>query len=291
MKNKLILFACLILCKASVADAQPYQSIFGTNSTEWVYISSNLWGYVHDTIYIEKDTLINSKTYKKIRSKANLFPFFALREDISSGKVWHLKENSCEDLQFDFSLQQGDTFLHTYQGPGYPDSCGIVDSVRTINGLKHIYFKCGLSYANSEPITFIEGIGSNMNIVVNICNMGTVSKSYLLCSYKDDLQTTYWNRNYEGACKVYTNIKPLSFIENDISLYPQPASHSININNNSNQPIVKAIIISPTGTILKQYSGQELINSINIDEFPSGYYFIKLFTNNGYSITKAMIIK
>ncbi len=114
---------------------------------------------------------------------------------------------------------------------------------------------------------------------------------YLLCSYKDGIQTPYQNRKYAGACWMFSNSERLDELGNDISLYPQPASGEINISNNTNHKITKAIIISPTGTILKQYSGQELIKSINIEDVSTGFYFIKLFTSNGNTIVKSMIIK
>src|SRR3546814_448815 len=116
MKNKLLLFACLILCKASVTDAQSFESIFshGAGASEWVIIWGNTWGFRNDTVYVEKDTLLNGYDYKKVRIKSNVARGGLLREDTNTGEVWFRDIALCADtierLVFDFSLQEGDTF-------------------------------------------------------------------------------------------------------------------------------------------------------------------------------------
>src|SRR5690606_34309961 len=110
-------------------------------------------------------------------------------------------------LAFRFDLNVGDTFdISNHSLPlSYPDSLNIVDSIQTINGLKYIYFK---AHYKGEPVTIIEGIGSNISILWKHNSSGIImTEQYLLCTYKNGHKTPYINKKYTGKCELPDNIK------------------------------------------------------------------------------------
>src|SRR5690606_27009108 len=141
----------------------------------------------------------------------------------------------------------------------FPDSLSIVDSVRTINGLKHIYFKAKVygrsTLSDGEPLTFIEGVGCNLGVLWKHgnSNPGTVTHAelfatYLLCSFKNGVKTDYHNREYNGDCDPRLQIaqpNTRSKAEPSIYLYPQPARGTVRIDNDSGQPISGIWVFTP----------------------------------------------
>src|SRR5690606_4658322 len=114
---------------------------------------SNIWGNTNDTAYIEKDTVVNGIAYKKVITKSgtSVYGGGLLREDVNSGYVWYRDLqptadplDTTERIAFRFDLNVGDTFdiSNRERQPGsYPLTDNIVDSVKIVNGLKHIYFR------------------------------------------------------------------------------------------------------------------------------------------------------
>lgn len=291
MKTRLLLILFVAIFFANSVSAQPYQSIFGEHSTEWVFHWFNLAGEFNDTIRVTKDSVIENKTYKILEVKDYRI---ALREDLDSGKVWgrSLKGSHCEDeLAFDFHLQAGDTFQsNIYPFSQYPESARIIDSVKYINGLKYLYTHTPY-YGETEPITFIEGIGSNMATTLIFCEFGNeFLRSYLLCSYKDGQQTPYRNRYFDGKCHTFTNVKDLASYSNDIILYPQPAKDNLFIRNNTKSKITRLNIINDIGqSMIKPVVPTS--SGIDIHGLCKGYYFVSLELENGHRVTKPVVIR
>ena len=68
--------------------------------------------------------------------------------------------------------------------------------------------------------------------------------------------------------------------KNSISLYPNPASTVINIENKSNEEIKSVSIYSITGALVKQINNAQEIKTISISELQSGMYFVKMQVGN-----------
>ncbi len=154
---KKLLFIVLLVAQCYITVAQPYQSIFGNNSTEWVYTHKDEFGNHNDTAFVLKYTLVNNKTYKLVvESYYYKTPWLLVREDADT--VWCRSiiplghpDDTVERILMRMDLDIGDTFdISNFRLPtgSYPDSFNIVDSIINVNGLKHIYFK-GL-YAPQE---------------------------------------------------------------------------------------------------------------------------------------------
>jgi hypothetical protein len=192
-------------------------------------------------------------------------------------------------------LNVGDTFdisnIRLFPGT-FPDSFNIVDSIKYINNLKHIYFK-GIYKQYDEPYTLIEGVGSNMSIFWKYVIQPAIPFSggyYLLCSYKSGIKTGYENRAFNGICWLYTHAKKLQNSAANITIFPQPANDFVGINNNTYHKINRIKVISQTGKIVKEITAPE-ITRLEIGELPTGYYFLTMYTGDGYIINKPMIVQ
>lgn len=282
----LAIFATFVI---STANSQPYQSIFGKNSTEWIFHWANLPGVFNDTIRVVKDTAIDNKTYKIL--EVNDYRI-ALREDLDSGKVWgrSLKKQYCEDeLAFDFSLQVGDTFhSNIYPFNYYPDSARIIDSIKYIDGLKYLYTRTPY-YSHNEPITFIESVGSNITTALIFCEFGhAFLKPYLLCSYKDGQQTPFRNPYYNGKCRTLTNVIDVAELSKNITLHPQPAKDKLYIKTENSINITHCIIHNIHGQVVTSQQSKN-ITQIDIRDLPFGTYCLKMITDNNQSTSKIFI--
>lgn len=285
---------CMSLCVAfsQTGSAQPYESIFGDNSTEWVFRWSNLPGTYTDTAFIEKDTTVNGVAYKKVITRYGNFKGGLLREDTDSGIVWYrdiehtiFPDDTVETIAFRYDLNVGDTFDISnvmLQKGSYHDSLNIVDSVKTIGGLKYIYFKGQYQSGQNfkEPFTIIEGIGSNIGIFWKYYAGVQMNAQYLLCSYKDGIKTSYINRYYNGKCQVFGNVNSINK-DSDITIYPQPATNVLYIKNDSKEQIINAQLLNQVGQVLINYTSNTL-TSISLSSVPSGMYILKLHSKSGY---------
>lgn len=298
MRPKFLLLWLPLISICFSASSQPYQSIFSDNGdTYWVFSWQNLSSSFQDTARVEKDTIVNGITYKKVvTTDPDLYPGGLLRENTSTGEVWYRDlivyrspEDTVERLAFQFALQQGDTFdiSNTLLDPGtYPDSFNVVDSVRVIDGLKHIYFK-GM-YGN-EPFTIIEGIGSNVGIIWKHLKPTPMMSGYLLCSYKNGSKTSYKNRRYNGNCNVPgLGVEAINSTDGDILLYPHPANNLLRFKFNSPFSLTRCTVYNLVGRSISEYHSTS-ITEIDLRALPNGHYFLKLLTSDGQSILKKFV--
>ncbi len=304
---KRIFTILIILYGVQALQAQPYQSIFanGDGETKWIFAWHNLSISVNDTAFVEKDTTVHGIEYKKIVTIGQEYGGtggWLMREDLDSGKVWFRSvklrdpqlDDTTEQLAFRYDLNVGDTFdiSNSELSKGsYPDSFNVVDSVRYVGGLKYIYFK-GQYAPNkyNEPFTIIEGIGSNMGILWKHMSPTIMRFQYLLCSYKNGQRTSYVNKYYNGACWMFSDIEPTDKQLPVIILYPQPANKIVRIDNKTGNKITRIQLISPTGELVKDVTALD-ITSLEIEELPAGYYYLKLYADDGYLTTKSMVTK
>ncbi len=179
--NRILLLVMTILFIGNVLS-QPYQSIFGSNSTTWSLVIEGYCDYVCSSYYTpESDTTVESLTY------AILPNYGFIREDTELGKVWFYDEYwNQEFLVMDIGLNVNDEFT-IYDLSGIPNVF-LVDSLTFSMGKKHVYLNCDINICGMiEPLVFIEGSGTNAGFNYQHTFVGNNISSYMLCHSKDDL--------------------------------------------------------------------------------------------------------
>jgi hypothetical protein len=275
----------IFIVTTGVASGQPYESIFGSTSTMWIIKWYNLDFGGIDTIVVEKDTLAYGFNWKKI-IKTNSFGFFEsgalLREDTLIGKVWyHPLEPGWDStyLAFDFALEAGDTFdLSSNYDPWLTSVT--VDSTNITESGKRIRFNSFIE--QGENITFIEGVGGNQGPIYK--ESSGLFHPYLLCAYKDGVQT-YTNISYEGNCNPPTAIILLDPAK-EVAVYPNPVVDILNIKNPSELKFEKVEIYDALGKII---SVELYHSSIDFNGLMPGLYYIRLIASKGQIICKSVL--
>lgn len=298
---KKLLLGFLLLWQAD-AFSQPYESMFGSNSTEWTTVigGSSAVGRYPKTVYrVVGDSVIDNKSYKKVftavyqlTSHLGDMTFF-LREDTDSGKVWIRKMNyltvTCFDddvLLCDFSLEKGDTFK-TQGTFGY--WAAKIDTVYTENGRKHLRLDYPGYFQSSERLEMIEGVGFSLGLLyLNTCT-DEVFDIYTLCIYKDG-EKKFANKYFNGDCYPYgfpTHINDIR--QNVFSVFPNPARNEITIQLSLPAKDETTFAIQDlygrkikTGTVPK--SQEHYI--IPITDMPAGIYYLSLDTLKTQIFTK-----
>lgn len=296
--RKYLLSLLIIIC---CTNAYGYRSVFGNNSTYWVFRWYQAWGISVDTVFADGDTIACGLSYKKLRISSQIPSNYVglIREDTLTGKVWYKSmtylsnypaDDTMEILAFDFSLQKGDTFDTWNVNYGLPrtidDSLKIVDSVYYKNGFKHIIFKpIGDAGIFKEPLLFLEGVGSSFGILFKEFHTACFF-NYLLCSYKDGIKTEYSNVLYNGDCTAYLNIEHNYMQEQSVTIYPVPAINELYVEDNMH--IVRVCITDMAGSncITQLNPGKK----IDISGLNSGYYLIKIDYSDNKSIYKRFSI-
>lgn len=290
MKKILLLLPYFLL--VFNVSAQPYKSMFGHDSTTWTVGWENIDMFgAEEMLSVEKDTVIGVFTYKKLNY---LFPGPSgpcfLREDTAVGKVWfrYLTEGITlteEELAYDFNLNVGDSFNASNMSSGYDSSfVGVVDSVTWKGGRKYIYLNYRYYYSNPtdvlyEPITFIEGIGTNMGPAWKQYH-GGYRHQYLMCSTLDGEQTSFRNIRYDGTCpELWTGLENIPMHQSSITLYPNPSSDRLYISGLTQQP-QQAIIFTITGQLTREVNLSSINESISTSSLPNGIYLLKILDEN-----------
>ena len=291
MKRLSILLFISVFAMAKT-NAQ-YKSMFGQNSTQWIYEWHNLDIDAQDTVFVQKDTTAYGYNWKKITIAgypSDPYSWALLREDTTIGKVWYKQlygSDTITKLAFDFSLGVNGSFDLSNIWTGGPNVTTLlentVDSVYYANGAKHIRFNYGLW---SERYLFVEGIGGTIGILWK--QYGGIQRGqYLLCSYKDGVQTFYRNKQHNGNCDVFTNSSSINGIEasiNLVAIYPNPSTDVLNIDikNNAYQ-VLSTQIIDVLGRVADTSLNTE---ELDVSKLPRGRYCLKIKLSNDVQINK-----
>lgn len=277
-----------------------YPSLFGAQSTQWVsFYYTWTGGTTTDTVFVEKDTVLNGVVYKKLSFARSRSGVGLMREDTTTGKAWYKSliyysnpADTTEVLAFDFSLQKGDTFdtRNFNYGAAMPDFLKEVDSVYYKNGLKHIRFKSlppGNGLILSDPLEMIEGIGCNYDIIWK--EFHAYAGHYLLCSYKDGVQTPYYNNIFSGNCNPPTKVDNVPGKDAGIDVYPLPANNKLYIRNTTAAHIEQLMLTDMFGKTILQHQGN-IPSQLDVSDIPAGNYTLRLKMQQSHQITRRITV-
>lgn len=283
MNTKTLCFILLFLVASFAKSyAQPYQSIFGQQSTYWIV--EGFWGFnlsYKDTISVVKDTIAGNKAYKLIRGKYSIGYGALLREDSNTGKVWYralytpmVLNDTTETLIMDLSLQVGDFFDLTY--PEFSPICGIqqgyiIDSIYYIGNTKILQFNGKDCHGNIYR--FIEGVGGSAGPAYKQ-SYEMMAGNYLLCAYKDGVRV-YLNDYYKVCNPILTETnnqinKPV------VQIFPNPTENTLSVEFDNVDNIEWKITNMQGQTALLGIFEKNTHKEINILSLPKGIYSLLL---------------
>lgn len=281
MRLSALFLFCLLALNLS---AQPYESIFGKNSTMWIVQWENLDFGGIDSIVVEKDTLINDIIWKKVIStQPYSWEAALIREDTISGKVWYRYLGShfeSEYLAFDFSLVIGDTF--DLSANYTLDRIGTVDSIYYIDNVKHIRFEVSVHPNEAERVTWVEGVSGNQSPIYKESNL--FLWPYLLCAFNDGVQI-YSNLRHDGDCDPVIAGSTFATRLIDLQVFPNPFQSQLYIDYSASEYIKSIEIIDLSGKLVIKTGFQ---NYIETEHLNTGVYFARFILEDGQEISRVV---
>ena len=224
----------VLLCSTLpfLSYAQPYESVFGTDSTRWRGPFCQLDQHHYFDLATDSTTTLNGMSYHFAGwltdgtiDDNDYPPAGLLREDTQTGRAWMYGitgwdfQDTLEYLVMDLSLQVGDTFM--VYSDMFGDETATVDSVYTKDARKHVRTTYQ-NWSHANPLTFIEGIGTNygfgyMHDPLNLC-------SCIRFYWKDGVEV-YFN----SECNLQVGIDDAGFEQQKLRVWPNPSAGAMQV--------------------------------------------------------------
>ena len=330
MKTKIIIFLCLFFSILNVQAFKSYFGK-EYNKWYILYDGSDCPNTFNYLTCANRTTIIDNKTYQllfdfreQFNDTVNSLPVSTysnqyLREDSITGRLYYrYKINSDnatsyspEILVSDMSFHVGDSIslnvkevnllywtnlkLSTNDNKYY----AIVDSVYFKDGLKHVRTSAlfnseygNMFEKNKTPLTFIEGIGSNLSPILDYYNgLAYLSDIWkLMCNVRDN-NTTHFNTN--GLCKlnelscdvgvqaIIDNHKfSLTLSDGSISIkFTSPFSGNVRLIQSSSMMVYESPVVN---------LNEHIINAQNLQ---SGVYILQTISSSGMITTRKLILQ
>ena len=268
--KKLAIFVAMLVISLS-ANAQTWY-IYG----EYTWSAPHPVGDFHEHHYQGDVVNIGGMEYTTIYVDSEVNGNYldgAYRND--DNQVYYCKWNGSsyddEFLLYDYDLEVGDFF---HDDDDHPMQVTEVTTITDLNGVSRK--KITFSFSGLTDVTefWIEGIGSNrgfMHVGQWEADHDSEGEMYHLLCYHVNDDVIYVNPEYND-CDI-DDVEE-NTVENNISIYPNPAKDVIKILNDNNLNITNVEILDLTGrTVLSTDKSAD----INISELPEGQYFVKIY--------------
>lgn len=286
---KLILISLISILAQTTSQGQVYESIFGTESTQWNLFYGNLWGTATAEHKTEGDTIIDNLSYKIVGGYEGSLDFKGfLRQDSLNSKAWYRNnQGSDEILIMDLNLAVGDSMFiagnwnsqHGYQ---------LVDSVYVLDNRKYIRFDFNINSFDGEKFTLIEGITSNLGFRFQDNDYINNIVSAMLCSYKNGIQVYGEGECYiDGGNSVQDPEKNVS-----LTISPNPFSTEIKLESDLSLGNWNYMVVDILGqTIINKSSIYLRDHKIDLSQLNNGLFYLVLLDENGNVMHSSKIVK
>ncbi len=300
----------LILCLLYISTSSLYSQDYLNHSAKWTeihayggagnpYITSEVY-----TIYLTGDTMINSMLYYTVLKSGTKttrnwventivevvpisISLAPLRED---GGVFYTYQAALDkdEVLHNFNLSVGDTAIYTCH---LPQVVVKIDTIYIGNmARKQFHF---VNFSGGGTSTLIEGVGCSHGLYEHPCNPYIVIEegSRLQCYSFDD---QYCQLDDDVDCGNATLVDWEKDDSSRILLFPNPCQNYVDIQF-INYPIgrTEIQIINAEGRLFARTEILQPIgiNRINLDDLPSGLYFVHLLIGNINEFRKIWISK
>ncbi len=301
MKKFLLVFFLIFSLSKSKAQVTYH---FPHQNAEWGQFEG-MWGngFNGGTVFyfVDGDTSLNSNNYIKINRKAfwSLTDTFIsrytyLRED-STGKVFVF--DGTEKLLYDMNSSVGDT-IHVYSFFDLNSfSDVIVDSIssiqlgnetRKIFYLSTIYFNIGGGGGNnnSDPLIWIEGIGSNAGIFFPAGGVAVDEVFWLTCFTEND------TLKYSSGPDCNLILGTIEIDKNfDFTIYPNPFTEDFQLSITGAETDVEVsiynIIVQQQAHLTISQS-KSIYQTLSLHNYSAGVYLVSI-TINGQRFMRKVV--
>lgn len=274
--------------------ANTYSQSFLKDGLTWNNTEGDFFfPYSNFTYEIHGDTIISNKNYKFVKvdypdKDSNMWIpkyYFLIRDDSSK---WYIRLNSMDILLYDFNVNIGDsvTVYNYYYRRYHTREVSSIDSVTLENGER----RKRIRFTNERDI-WVEGLGSVFYPLDEPFLNGEwyITPHANICVQQNDtlLYTLYPDLNCYDTGGIFMNLADVS-LENDITVYPNPAKEEVNILSTSSINDIE--IYDIMGRRIFQTEVRDYSKTINLSLFRKGVYIAKINTEQGI-IKKKFIVQ
>lgn len=243
-----------------------------------------------ESYYISGDTLIKTVKYFKIYKKTDTGNCYIGGFREKNKIVYYIGidywgfDTDTAVILYDFTKSINDEVL---TGVWHKAIITGIDSIQ----ISEIYRK---RYSLSNGEKWIEGIGSTYGFLYPITNIPTKTywHSELACSKKEDI-VIYLNPNFSD-CSTQI-LQSINELKNKVflKLYPNPANRKNEVIIESGKALIDRIqVYNLNGQLLKTYSYKKAdVLKINVSDYLSNIYILKVFDSNGNIYTVKLVIE
>lgn len=157
------------------------------------------------------------------------------------------------------------------------------------------YVYHGNVYSDIQDLYFfadLNGLIGTVDNDNNLLNHGNFGGTWV--SFGEDINGEIYIADISGSIYKIIGGEVLAnsdFNKNNVSVYPNPASDSLNIKSTNNSTIKSINIYDLKGSTVLTVDDLKVSNSkISINSLQSGIYMVKVTSNNGVSIIKKLIV-
>jgi hypothetical protein len=301
---KKILTLLILTCFSLISFSQVYRP-FPTADAVW---KESKTGYQCSCcsdyqIFITGDTLISSTTYHKLQKtgikyqedlfgnctsiiQSNINQYVGcFRNDTTNKRIYYLPPFTTTDtILYDFNLVLGDT-IKTYLS-GFTGEDWLVTNIDSVLLGSQYHKRFKLNNCFPKTLYIIESMGSTFGLLSPfICWAPYYEHIYDLQCFKMNNLTVYPDSS--TVCSLVSSVNE-PFIENVISIFPNPTTGQLNITTNLQS--YELSIFNSTGQLIQKR--KIISNSILLDisDLPTGLYLIQV-SENEKQLYKQTIIR
>jgi hypothetical protein len=284
MKTSVFLFLLLLACAGRTQNLLDERNL-------WMNVIPTInSGVYYEFFDIQGDTVIASKTYKKLYRKTDDSSseweyIYGMREDSSQKVYFVLREDEEERLLYDFNLQLDDTFFICNRADIYVTS---IDTIFLLNGepRKRIQFEPG-------PDTWIEGIGSIDGIVADggfyYCNTTGEAFPFLNCfaTAGEVLYKKEWSTYpcLDGTTALH---EPVSI---SLQIYPNPFNSTTTLVLPDTRLSGELFVFSILGELVDHRIIEDQHTTLYRGVLPDGIYIYKFVSREGQSFVEKVVVE
>jgi hypothetical protein len=304
--NKIILYIFIVFsAKAMAQNNQLLQNAKWHASRYAKYSGSSCYWRRDYNQYFNGDTLINGNQYYKLFETGthldqpggqqgicpNLYYSYTqnssilVRYDQKKLLIWSSTNNQ-EEVFLDYNLHVGDTITNVGFSKPYGMNLKIpvtsIDSV-LVNGtyLKRFYYEGAMG---SKYV--IERIGSIQGFLETY-SYDFESGSNLTC-YSENQITLYNEPSSSNSCDITLVLNETNFKQENISIFPNPASDELKVITKNGEQIIKVQIKNYLGQLITTFNQPDSLYSYDISSLKSGIYLIIIETSIG-NVSKKIV--
>lgn len=307
MKTKFLILSFFLLISV-VSKAQHYFPLPDSNATWVIEWDDGFGGNIYSEYYtdsINKDTIINLKTYTKIFS--GMYYQGAYRSDTLGFTYFVPFDSLNEYVSMNFNKNTGDTindiFISTdaWLPHGYLASL-YVDSINYVQcgpySLKRMFLSNDSLFSPNEPFfIWVEKIGTNTWGLFNHINEFAFGAGFLYCMNYND--TIYYQNShqfpfysdpvyYSGQCIIPVDVENYNKSKSMIHVAPNPFSDKISFQLFNYDEIYNIKIYNTLGQVVfnKENINNTNEQTLNLSFLKPDIYFLTLFYSDHFYKTK-----